>query len=399
MSAFSTRLPAFARSRQFTYAAAYYVAFIALGLLAAAMGPTLLGLAQHTGSSISQISVLFSARALGYFLGSLISGRLYDRLPGHRVMAGVLILMAVLMALIPVVPLLWLLAAVLWVLGLNEGALDVGGNALLVWVYRDKVAPFMNALHFFFGVGAFISPIIVAQAIRASGDIVLAYWAVALLMLPAFLWLIRLPSPQRQVVTEAHRSGSANSTLLVLLVLSFFVYVGAELSLGNWLSTYAVKLGLADAAIGAYLTSAFWGAFSAGRLVSIPLATRLAERTILLADLLGCLAFVAIILIFPHSSTALWIGACGAGFAMASIFPTMISFAEHHMTITGQITSLFLAGSSLGSMTMPWLIGQLFEPVGPFVVIVAVAAALVAELALYGLLRMVVARKNGQPAD
>jgi FHS family Na+ dependent glucose MFS transporter 1 len=399
MSVLSTRLPAFARSKQFTYAAGYYAAFVFLGLLAAAMGPTLLGLAKHTGSSISQISVLFSARALGYFLGSLISGRLYDRLPGHRVMAGVLIVMAALMALVPVVPLLWLLAGVLWLLGLNEGALDVGGNTLLVWVYRDKVAPFMNALHFFFGVGAFISPIIVAQAIQASGDIVLAYWAVALLMLPAFLWLIRLPSPPHQVVTETHRSGRANRTLLVLLVLSFFVYVGAELSLGNWLSTYAVKLGLADAAIGAYLTSAFWGAFSAGRLVSIPLATRVAERTVLLADLLGCLAFVALILIFPHSAAALWIGACGAGFAMASIFPTMISFAEHYVTMTGQVTSLFLAGSSLGSMTLPWLIGQLFEPIGPSVAIIFVAGALVMELVLYGLLRLVVARKNGQQAN
>jgi FHS family Na+ dependent glucose MFS transporter 1 len=314
-------------------------------------------------------------------------------------MAGVLVAMAAMMVLIPLVPLLWLLAGVLALLGLAEGALDVGGNTLLVWVYRDKVAPFMNALHFFFGVGAFISPIIVAQAIQASGDIVLGYWALALLMLPAFLWLIRLPSPQRQVVAETHRSGRANWALLTLLVLSFYVYVGAELSFGNWLSTYAVKLGLADVAIGAYLTSAFWGAFTAGRLVSIPLATRFPEHTVLLVDLLGCLAFVALILIFPHSATALWIGACGAGFAMASIFPTMISFAERHMTITGQVTSLFLAGSSLGSMTLPWLIGQLFEPVGPFVAIIVIAVALIVELVLYGLLRLVVARKNGQPAN
>ena len=90
------------------------------------------------------------------------------------------------MLLIPVVPLLWLLAAVLLILGLGEGALDVGGNTLLVWGYREKVAPYMNALHFFFGVGAFISPIIVAQAIQATGDIMLAYWALAVLMLPAF---------------------------------------------------------------------------------------------------------------------------------------------------------------------------------------------------------------------
>lgn len=396
MSVISDRLPAFARTRQFSYAAAYYIGFVALGLVGAVMGPTLLGLAAHTGSTLGQISFLFTARALGYFGGSLIGGRLYDRLPGHRVMASVLAVIAGMLLLVPIVPLLWLLAAALLILGLGEGALDVGGNTLLVWVYREQVAPYMNALHFFFGVGAFVSPIIVAQAIQATGEIVLAYWALAVLMLPPLVWLGRLPSPQRQVVTEARRSGRTNWQMLLLLVLSFYVYVGAELSLGNWLSTYAVKLRLADAAGAAYLTSAFWGAFTAGRLVSIPLATRFAERTVLLADLVGSLGFVALILLFPHSAAVLWIAACGAGFAMASIFPTMISFAQRHMTITGQITSLFLAGSSLGSMTLPLLIGQLFDRIGPAVMVIFVAAALGAELVLYGLLLIVVARKNGQ---
>lgn len=397
MSVISGRLPAFARTRQFSYAAVYYIGFVALGLVGAVMGPTLLGLAAHTGSTLGQISFLFTARALGYFGGSLIGGRLYDRLPGHRVMAGVLAVIAGMLLLVPIVPLLWLLAAALLILGLGEGALDVGGNTLLVWVYREQVAPYMNALHFFFGVGAFVSPLIVAQAIQATGEIVLAYWALAVLMLPPLVWLGRLPSPQRQVVTEARRSGRTNWQMLLLLVLSFYVYVGAELSLGNWLSTYAVKLRLADAAGAAYLTSAFWGAFTAGRLVSIPLATRFAERTILLADLVASLGFVGLILLFPHSAAVLWIAACGAGFAMASIFPTMISFAQRHMTITGQITSLFLAGSSLGSMTLPLLIGQLFDQIGPAVMVIFVAAALGVELVLYGLLLIVVARKNGQP--
>jgi len=178
---------AFSRTSPFSKATGYYAAFIALGLFGASMGPTLPYLAQHTGTRLSEISFLFTARAMGYLLGSLISGRLYDRLPGHRVIAGVLLLMAVMMAIVPTVPILWLLAIVLLVLGMGEGGLDVGGNTLLVWVYQDKVSPFMNALHFFFGVGAFISPIIVAQAVLLRGDITAAYWALALLMLPAFL--------------------------------------------------------------------------------------------------------------------------------------------------------------------------------------------------------------------
>lgn len=385
---------AFTRDHPFAKATGYYMAFVALGLFGASMGPTLPGLAQHTGSKLSEISFLFTARALGYLLGSLISGRLYDRFPGHQVIAGVLLVMAIMMAVVPVVPILWLLALVLLALGVGEGGLDVGGNTLLVWVYGDKVGPYMNALHFFFGLGAFISPLVVAFAIERSGDITLAYWTLALLMLPAFLWIGRLPSPRPMVAVEAHRTGNANRTLLALLVLSFFVYVGAELSFGGWIYTYAVKRGLGTVTSAAFLTSVFWGALTLGRLLSIPLAVRFKPQTILLADLLGCLAAMAVILIWPDSAVALWIGTFGAGFAMASIFPTMISFAERYMTITGQITSLFLAGSSLGSMTLPWLIGQLFEPVGPSVTMIMITISLVIELLLYGLIRLYAARRQ-----
>ena len=389
---------AFSRTSPFSKATGYYAAFIALGLFGASMGPTLPYLAQHTGTRLSEISFLFTARAMGYLLGSLISGRLYDRLPGHRVLAGMLLLMAVMMAIVPTVPILWLLAVVLLVLGMGEGGLDVGGNTLLVWVYQDKVSPFMNALHFFFGLGAFIAPIIIAFAIQRTDDVTWAYWILALLMLPPLLWIIRLPSPKPMTVTEAHRSGDANRVLLALLVLSFFVYVGAELSFGGWIYTYALTLNLGTATSAAYLTSVFWGALMLGRLVSIPLAMRFPPTVILPVDLIGCLAAMCIILIWPESQTALWVGTFGAGFMMASIFPTMISLAERYMTITGQVTSLFLAGSSVGSMTMPWLIGQLFEPVGPWVTMAVITLSLVLELGLYVLIRVYVARKDAQPA-
>ena len=167
----------------------YYAAFVALGLASASLGPTLGGLAQHTRTRLSEISFLFTARALGYLIGSLAGGRLYDRVPGHLVMAGVLIVMAVMLALAPIMPLLWLLTIVLLVLGMGEGAVDVGGNTLLVWTHRSAVGPYMNGLHFAWGVGAFLAPIIVAQAVLTSGDITWAYWVLAMLMLPLLLLL------------------------------------------------------------------------------------------------------------------------------------------------------------------------------------------------------------------
>src|SRR5512134_3369074 len=97
---------------------AYYLAFILLGLTIAAEGPTLLKLAEHTSSALDQISSLFLFGSLGYLLGSYIGGRLYDRIPGHRFMAGVLICLGIMIALVPLASSRWLLFSVALILGL-----------------------------------------------------------------------------------------------------------------------------------------------------------------------------------------------------------------------------------------------------------------------------------------
>ncbi|NJN55208.1 MAG: MFS transporter [Anaerolineae bacterium] len=155
--------------------AGYYAAFIALGLAVSALGPTLPGLAAQTGVQISAISILFTARAFGFLVGALLAGRLYDRLPGHRLMALALLMMGVMMASVPFLPALWLLTVIMFVLGLFEPGVDVGGQHLIVWLHKDKVGPYMNGLHFFFGIGALVSPIIVAWAIAATEGIQWAF--------------------------------------------------------------------------------------------------------------------------------------------------------------------------------------------------------------------------------
>ena len=351
--------------RKIAKTAGYYLAFTALGMVAAVLGPTLPGLAEHTQTELREISFLFTARSFGYLIGSLLSGRLYDRLPGHPLLAAVLILVAATMALTPMVPLLWLLIVVLLFMGMGEGVLDVGGNTLLVWVHRHKVGPFMNALHFFFGAGAFIAPIIIAQAVKMSGDIHWAYWSLALLIFPISLWLLRLPSPLVQTVSEDEPTGQVNHLLVALIVFFFFLYVGAEVTFGGWIFTYTVTLELTTETFAAYLTSAFWGMLTVGRLAAIPIAFRVRPRFILLSDLLGCLTSVGIILLWPNSLVAVWLGALGLGFSMASIFPTTLNLAEGRMTITGRVMSWFFVGASIGAMFLPWFVGQLFDSFGP----------------------------------
>jgi FHS family Na+ dependent glucose MFS transporter 1 len=144
--------------------------------------------------------------------------------------------------------------------------------------------------------------------------------------------------------------------------------------------TYAFKLNLGTEITANYLTSAFWGAFTAGRLLGIWISTRAKPLTILAMDFTGCLVSVGLILLFQDSATILWIGSILLGISLASIFPTFLTLTEERMHITGAMTGWFLVGAGLGGMIMPWLIGQAFVRIGPGAMVMIVLASLILNI-------------------
>jgi FHS family Na+ dependent glucose MFS transporter 1 len=184
-------------------------------------------------------------------------------------------------------------------------------------------------------------------------------------MLPVVIWVLKLPSPKGEVASEKGGSGAANRPLVALFALFFFLYAGLETSFGSWIFTYVVESNLSSREVAAYLTASFWGAVTVGRLVAVPVAARHQPRQILSVDLVGGLASLGVIVLWPQSLLATWIGTLGLGMSLASIFPTLLTMAGRRMVMTGRITSWFFVGVSTGSMSIPWLIGQFFEPIGP----------------------------------
>jgi MFS family permease len=53
------------------------------------------------------------------------------------------------------------------------------------------------------------------------------------------------------------------------------------------------------------------------------------------------------------------------GFGMASMFPCMMTLAEHFVELTGRTASIIVVGAALGEMLIPMIIGSLFGQKGP----------------------------------
>ena len=371
---------------------AYYLSFIILGASTAASGPSLPKLAEHTSSGLDRISLIFVFGSLGYLIGSYFGGRAYDRVPGHRLMAIALLAIGLASVLIPIAPVLWMLLAAMFLSGLAGGIVDVGSNTLLLWTHGKSAGPFMNGLHFFFGVGSFIAPLLLARVLIQTGDILWLFWTVAIACLPLAIWYWFLSEPSTHTQAQERNNVPLPVLPVLLMVILFVLYVGLELGFANWIYTYALTLDLGTAVTSAYLTSGFWGAFTFGRLLGVWVSTRARSQAILFADLIGCAISTLIIMLWKDSSLALWVGSIGLGLSMASIFPTFLMLAGERMEVTGAMTGWFLVGSGAGSMLLPWLIGQIFVRTGAgamTIVLLIDIAAIVLVLLLFASQRII----------
>ena len=353
------------------YAFVYFLSYITLGLSTATLGPMLVQIAGVVNEPLTAVSILFGLKSMGYFIGSVGGGKLYDRIKGHILQVISISLMAFFMFLIPITSNLAWMGVIMFFLGTMEGLLDVGGNTLLVWRFKDNVAPYMNGLHFFFGLGAFLAPMIIAYIIPFENAFRWSYWVLGMLFIPSIIGFLLIKSPNQILEGNTYDKRKPYSPVLILIILLFFTYVGTELSFGSWLSSYASLSKFATEVQAAILTSIFWGAFTGGRLLGVILSKWIKPFTFLVVDIIGSIISLLCLIFLAKDLNNLIIFTVLLGFFLSSVFPMLIVFAKKKVQITGAMTGLFFLGASSGGMLFPFILTGLFTFYGYRVIPVA----------------------------
>ncbi|MFY0665313.1 MAG: MFS transporter [Natronospirillum sp.] len=339
----------------------YFLMFIGIGMIGGILGPALPFLAEQSGSTMSQIAILFTARALGNMTGSVISGFLLDKFKGHRVLVGMITLAVIGMILMPVSPLLIVMTVVIFVLGFAEVSMNAGGNVMIMWLHRERSGPFISTLHFSYGVGAMAVPLLIVVAVNSGISILWSFWLVALYVVIVGVFLAPQNSP-----TSPSNDGSDHvdkvydKAVFVGLLVLVALYVGMELTFVGWITTYGVINGMTqgDAAL---LVSVFWFSLSMGRLLALPIL-RAGYFTTLLYS---CLSLaVAMMVSLYVGGLNLYLLTFIFGLSLSAIFPTLFTLGNQLVSLNGKRTGMIFLAAGLGAMVAPTVIGPLIENFG-----------------------------------
>lgn len=275
-------------------------------------------------------------------------------------------------------------------LGIAGQFVNVAGNTLNPMLFTDLSAG-SNLGNTFFGLGAFLIPIITA-ALFVRMDFSKALALVALICLPAVLFALLGDFPVREgsSFSMAVATGLLANPVTWVASLTLFCYIGLEVSMAVWITSYASELGANDSQASNVL-SLFFVAMMIGRLI-VGLQDKVTgiELTPIGGWLLAVAALIAAVAItIMMGAKDLGVGRMAvilAGLVFAPVFPTVIGVTFQHFEEAqrGTLFGLIFGIGLIGASTIPAWIGRLAKgkSVQSGLNILRVTAVLLAVIAL-----------------
>jgi fucose permease len=371
-----------------------YIAFIALGLPDGLLGVGWPSIRADFSIPLDALGMLMIVGTSGYLTSSFFSGQLIARLGVGKLLAVSCALTGVALIGNTLVPAWWMMVALGVFSGFGAGAIDAGLNT---YVAANFGARLMQWLHASYGIGVTFSPLIMTLAIHTLNSWRSGYAIVGITQLAlAGCFMLTLPlwrrSEQPASPEAAPRLTDYKTPLgetlrqpkVWLSILLFVLYTGAEVSLGTWAYTLLTESrGVAPQAAGLW-TGSYWATFTIGRVLAGLFTKRIGVHRLVWGSLIGAL-LGALLLWWNPLPVASLVGVALVGFAIAPIFPGMVSETSQRVgpRFAANTIGMQMSGASLGIATIPGLVGVLARNFSLEVIPVCLFALFAALFGLY----------------
>ncbi|HEU5227197.1 MAG TPA: MFS transporter [Ktedonobacteraceae bacterium] len=351
-----------------------FLIYISCGIIAMLPGPALPVLAAHTNVSLDIAGWIFTANALGFALGVMISGALSTRMNSKYLLIIGLFVIGIAAIIIPWTHIFALLLAAQFIAGIGFGAVDVGINVIATLTFHDVLSETLNNLHSAFGLGALIGPLLLSVALKFVNESIWAFLAGTLIALIAFVLLIpqHIPAIVRPSQPSEHHSALPPHRVFMyvalwLMALQMFLYVAAETGFSGWIATATSQSASVSLVIAAPTAAIFWLGLTAGRLIGAQILKHalLSESWLLYLSFIGGGFSGLFVAIFTR---LLWLDFAASllmGLFLGPIFPGIMAIASRRFVYALDIvSSVMLLSAGAAGIIFPVLIGTFITHVG-----------------------------------
>jgi len=347
-----------------------YIAFIALGMPDGLLGVAWPSIRASFSIPLDAIGMLLTAAVTGYMTSSFLSGPLIARMGVGRVLITSCTLTGVGLIGYTLVPAWWMMVLLGVVAGLGAGAIDAGLNTYVASHFGEGL---MQWLHASYGIGVTLGPIIMTIALTALNSWQVGYRVVggfqlvlaACFVLTLAMWdqtdgPIVSEEPKRLTDYKTPMRETLRQPQVWLSALLFFLYCGAEVSLGTWTYSLLIESRGIDPAMAGLWAGSYWATFTVGRVVAGLFARRVGVNLLVQGGLLGALLGSVLLFWNPSEVTNL-LAVALIGFSIAPIFPALMSGTSQRVGahFAANTIGFQMAATGLGTAVLPSLLGVL----------------------------------------
>ena len=350
--------------------AVIYLAFVSLGLPDSLLGSAWPTMQAEMGVPSSYAGYVSMTIAFMTIISSLVSPWLIRRFETKWIVNVSIALTAIGLVGFSYSDQYWMLFLFALPYGLGAGSIDSALNHYVENYYSSRV---MNFLHCFYGLGAVISPNIMALALKYAHWNEGYRWTAFIQIGILVVCILSLPLWKANVQADDNAEGSAGigEALkvpgVVLTLIAFFSYCAGEATCFLWTSSYfaGTKEGISREMIASF-GSLIFGGLMLGRLIAGFVSNKFGDKKMIRIGIAVEAIGILLVLIPSSGYYIAVIGFLLIGTGMGPIYPAIQHMAPNNFgrRYSASVIGLQMASAYIGSTFMPTVFGLIQQNAG-----------------------------------